>query len=77
MPDSFGKRRRDQVKGRKATAREERRVARNQRRAQRAAGEEPAPVGGPTEGAEHEGVKAAPREDGEPDHAAGNPGPPS
>jgi hypothetical protein len=32
MPDSFGKRQRDQVKARKAAARDERRVARNKRR---------------------------------------------
>jgi hypothetical protein len=31
MPDSFGKRNRDRVKASKAAAREERRVARNQR----------------------------------------------
>lgn len=38
MPDSFGKRQRNQAKARKANAREERRLARNQRRADRAAG---------------------------------------
>ena len=32
MPDSFGKRQRDQVKVRKAAARDERRIARNKRR---------------------------------------------
>ena len=32
MPDSFGKRQRDQVKARKAAARDDRRVARNKRR---------------------------------------------
>jgi hypothetical protein len=32
MPDSFGKRQRDQVKARKAAARDERRVARSKRR---------------------------------------------
>jgi hypothetical protein len=32
MPDSFGKRQRDQVKARKAAARDERRVARTKRR---------------------------------------------
>ena len=32
MPDSFGKRQRDQVKARKAAARDERRVARNKRK---------------------------------------------
>lgn len=38
MPDSFGKRQRREVKAKKAAAREERRVARTQRRADRAAG---------------------------------------
>jgi hypothetical protein len=35
MPETFGKRQRKDVKARKAAAREERRVARNQRRAPR------------------------------------------
>jgi hypothetical protein len=35
MPDSFGKRNRDAVKARKAAARDDRRIARNQRRNQR------------------------------------------
>jgi hypothetical protein len=38
MPDSFGKRARRDVKAKKAAAREERRVARNRRREDRAAG---------------------------------------
>ncbi len=38
MPDSFGKRARREVKANKAAAREERRVARNQRDKDRAAG---------------------------------------
>ncbi len=38
MPDSYGKRKRRDVKARKAADREERRVARTQRRADRAAG---------------------------------------
>jgi hypothetical protein len=38
MPDSFGKRQRREVKAKKAVAREERRLARNQRREDRAAG---------------------------------------
>jgi hypothetical protein len=38
MPDSYGKRQRRQVKAKKTAAREERRIARNQRRADRAAG---------------------------------------
>jgi hypothetical protein len=37
MPDSYGKRQRNQVKAKKATAREERRVARARRRAKDAA----------------------------------------
>jgi hypothetical protein len=40
MPDSYGKRNRDRVKASKAAAREERRVARNQRQR-----EEPSPPG--------------------------------
>ena len=38
MPDSVGKRQRRDVKTKKAVAREQRRVARNQRQADRAAG---------------------------------------
>jgi hypothetical protein len=38
MPDTFGKRQRNSVKVRNAAAREERRVARNRRRANREAG---------------------------------------
>jgi hypothetical protein len=38
MPDSMGKRQRRDVKQKKAAAREERRLARNQRREDRAAG---------------------------------------
>ena len=38
MPDSFGKRQRREVNAKKAVAREERRIARNQRRADREAG---------------------------------------
>lgn len=37
LPDSYGKRQRNQVKAKKATAREERRVARARRRAKVAA----------------------------------------
>jgi hypothetical protein len=40
MPETFGKRQRQSVKARKAAEREERRVARNQRREERAAGNE-------------------------------------
>ena len=39
MPDSAGKRQRREVKAKKATARDERRIARNVRRAARAGGE--------------------------------------
>lgn len=38
MPESFGKRQRRDVTARKAAAREERRIARNKRREDRAAG---------------------------------------
>jgi hypothetical protein len=38
MPESFGKRARGDVNARKAAAREERRIARNKRREDRAAG---------------------------------------
>lgn len=41
MPDTFGKRQRQGVKTRKAAAREERRIARNQRREARAASDQP------------------------------------
>jgi hypothetical protein len=49
VPETFGKRQRGVVKARKAAAREERRLARNQRRAERAAGEVPPgpPLGEP------------------------------
>ena len=43
MPETFGKRQRRQVKERKAAAREERRLARHQRREDRAAGLLPEP----------------------------------
>jgi hypothetical protein len=53
MPDSYGKRQRRDAKAKKAAAREERRVARNQRRADRAAGVlEPGPPVGPPEQSE-------------------------
>jgi len=41
MPDSFGKRQRDQVKARKAAARDERRVARTKRRKHGTQAEQP------------------------------------
>jgi hypothetical protein len=49
MPESYGKRQRQTVKAKKVAAREQRRIARNQRRADRAAGtlEEHAPFGTP------------------------------
>jgi hypothetical protein len=40
VPDSFGKRNRDRVKAEKAAARDERRVARNQRQKERLSGDE-------------------------------------
>ena len=49
MPESYGKRQRGVVKAKKAAAREERRMARNQRRADRAAGEEHDWLGEPPE----------------------------
>jgi hypothetical protein len=50
MPDSYGKRQRRDVKAKKAAAREDRRVARNQRREDRAAGLiEAGPPVGPSE----------------------------
>jgi hypothetical protein len=39
MPETFGKRQRKAVKERKAASREERRIARNQRKEARASGE--------------------------------------
>ncbi len=38
MPDTYGKRQRENVKAKKAAAKEERRIARNQRREAQAAG---------------------------------------
>ena len=50
MPETFGLRQRGTVKDREAAAREERRVARNQRRGDRAAGVlEPGPPVAPNE----------------------------
>ena len=61
MPESYGKRQRNQVKAKKATAKEERRLARNQRRADREAGVlEP----GPGEGPPNDSVDLATRETG-------------
>jgi hypothetical protein len=55
MPDSFGKRQRREVKAKAAAAREERRIARNRRREDRAAGvvEEP-DLGAPLDGPAHD-----------------------
>jgi hypothetical protein len=49
VPETYGKRQRGVVKARKAAAREERRLARNQRREKRASGEVPPgpPLGEP------------------------------
>jgi hypothetical protein len=59
MPESYGKRQRNQVKAKKANAKEERRLARNQRRADREAGVlEP----GPGEGPPNDSVDLAMRE---------------
>jgi hypothetical protein len=71
MPESYGKRQRKQVKAKKATAREERRLARNQRKADREAGIRPR---GPQEGepperidpAELEGLAPSSQPDPEP-----------
>jgi hypothetical protein len=61
MPESYGKRQRKQVRGRKANAREERRIARNQRKAAREAGLLPR---GPEEGEPHRlGEPDAPPDD--------------
>ncbi len=65
MPETFGKRQRKDVKARKAAAREERRVARNERKEARAAGNEdhfswlgePPDVPSPTGGEESEAGK--------------------
>jgi hypothetical protein len=59
VPDSFGKRQREQVKGKKATAREERRLARNQRRAERASGGDDPTAGGVPEWLHQEDVEDA------------------
>jgi hypothetical protein len=52
MPDSIGKRKRRDVNAKKAAAREERRVARAERRRPRAGLIEPGPPIGPAEQAE-------------------------
>jgi hypothetical protein len=70
MPDSFGKRQRREAKQKKANAREERRLARAQRDADRAAGliEPGTPIGTPefdgaAEAAAHELAEKARLED--------------
>ena len=57
MPETFGKRQRSTVKNRKAAAREERRLARNQRKANREAGL-PEDWMAPPPGADDENVSA-------------------
>lgn len=59
MPESYGKRQRNQVKAKKANAKEERRLARNQRRADREAG---VLAPGPGEGPPNDSVDLAMRE---------------
>jgi hypothetical protein len=59
MPESFGKRQRHDAKAKKAAAREERRLARNQRRADREAG---VLAPGPGEGPPNDSVDIAMRE---------------
>ncbi len=63
MPDSYGKRNRDMVKARKAAARDERRVARNQRQKERGitGGTEPDGFADPSTGAENAGDDRVPR----------------
>jgi hypothetical protein len=65
MPESFGKRQRRDVTAKKAAAREERRIARNKRREDRAAGilEPGAPMAEP----EGDDLRIAPPRDGESD----------
>ena len=71
MPDSFGKRQRNQAKSRKANAREERRLARNQRRADRAAGVLPSgPEIAPNEPDDFEDVRPDPELRDEPEASA-------
>lgn len=54
MPDTYGKRQRQNVKAKKAAEREERRVARNQRREDRAGGGESNDVPEPSRDGETE-----------------------
>ena len=63
MPDSYGKRNRDMVKARKAAARDERRVARNQRQREReiTGGTEPDGFADPPTGTEDAGDDRVPR----------------
>lgn len=60
MPESYGKRQRNQVKAKKATAREERRLARNQRKADREAG---VLAPGPEEGPPNDSIDIVGQED--------------
>jgi hypothetical protein len=57
VPDSYGKRQRSQVKARKAAAREERRLDRNRRQADRAAGLSPDEGTPPEEGEQSLGAE--------------------
>jgi hypothetical protein len=64
MPESYGKRQRSQVKAKKATAREERRLARNQRKADREAGVlAPGPEEGPPNDSVELATESTPSED--------------
>jgi len=57
VPDSYGKRQRDAVKARKAAAREERRIARRERRnGESVSSEDGFPDGAPAEEAEDQTV---------------------
>ncbi|HET7236322.1 MAG TPA: hypothetical protein VFK59_07810 [Actinomycetota bacterium] len=68
MPDSIGKRKRRDVNAKKAAAREERRVARAERRRDREAGLiEPGPPIGPAEQAEFLVMPPEPDEDAQTD----------
>jgi hypothetical protein len=69
MPESYGKRQRSQVKAKKATAREERRLARNQRKADREAG---ILAPGPEEGPPNDFIEPEPQPTASEDEADRN-----
>jgi hypothetical protein len=71
MPESYGKRQRSQVKAKKATAREERRLARNQRKADREAG---VLAPGPEEGPPNDVIEPEPQVPSSEDEADRKPG---